>query len=214
MSLEKYQDLQNKLKLRKELLNLGIGCIMGPTGPKGDMGPSGLQGNIGPQGEKGDIGPKGEKGEKGDMGPTGPVAASSNEGIFFTSFLDSEESSTMSLDDTWMVPNISEHFKVLDDKQREVQPGIYEITFSGIVDGSDDVHGATFYLQTSEGSAIKDLTFQLPIGNGKQMSFSQSILFRFEKVTVLNVGFDILGDNNTSNVKISDVNLIMKKIHE
>ena len=24
MSLEKYQDLQNKLKLRKELLNLGI----------------------------------------------------------------------------------------------------------------------------------------------------------------------------------------------
>lgn len=202
MSLEKYQDLQNKLKLRKELLNLGIGCIMGPTGPKGDMGPSGLQGNIGPQGEKGDV------------GPTGPVASSSNEGIFFTSFLDSEESNTMSLDDTWMVPNISEHFKVLDDKQIEVQPGIYEITFSGIVDGSDDVHGATFYLQTSEGSAIKDLTFQLPIGNGKQMSFSQSILFRFEKVTVLNVGFDILGDNNTSNVKISDVNLIMKKIHE
>lgn len=175
---------------------------MGPTGPKGDMGPSGLQGNIGPQGEKGDV------------GPTGPVASSSNEGIFFTSFLDSEESNTMSLDDTWMVPNISEHFKVLDDKQIEVQPGIYEITFSGIVDGSDDVHGATFYLQTSEGSAIKDLTFQLPIGNGKQMSFSQSILFRFEKVTVLNVGFDILGDNNTSNVKISDVNLIMKKIHE
>lgn len=205
MSLEKYQDLQNKLKLRKELLNLGIGCIMGPTGPKGDMGPSGLQGNIGPQGEKG---------EKGDIGLTGPVASSSNEGIFFTSFLDSEESNTMSLDDTWMVPNISEHFKVLDDKQIGVQPGIYEITFSGIVDGSDDVHGATFYLQTSEGSAIKDLTFQLPIGNGKQMSFSQSILFRFEKVTVLNVGFDILGDNNTSNVKISDVNLIMKKIHE
>lgn len=48
MSLEKYQDLQNKLKLRKELLNLSIGCVMGPTGPKGDMGPSGLQGNIGP----------------------------------------------------------------------------------------------------------------------------------------------------------------------
>ena len=46
------------------------------------------------------------------------------------------------------------------------------------------------------------------------MSFSQNIVFRFEKLTVLEVGADILGDSGTSNVVITGVNLTIKKIHE
>ena len=116
--------------------------------------------------------------------------------------------------DSWLIPNESEYFSILNDTEIEVQPGIYEITFSGLIEQADETHGATFYLQNSEGSALKDLTFKLEPNSGKQMSFSQNIVFRFEKLTVLEVGADILGDSGTSNVVITGVNLTIKKIHE
>lgn len=45
------------------------------------------------------------------------------------------------------------------------------------------------------------------------MSFSQTILFRFEEATILQATVDILGEEGTSNVVVSSVNLIMKKIY-
>lgn len=45
------------------------------------------------------------------------------------------------------------------------------------------------------------------------MYFSQTTIIRFEKETSLQVVVSILGDENTSNVVISDVNLLIKKIH-
>lgn len=203
MDLQKYQELEKNLKLRNKLLKLGIGCLV--KGPKGDIGPTGP---IGPQGEIGPTGPT------GPTGATGEAAVSSNESLFFTSFSDTKDSNKMVLEDSWLIPSESKYFNILNDTDIEVQPGIYEITFSGLVNDSDDTHGATFYLQNTEGSALKDLTFELPIGNGKQMNFSQTIIFRFEKVTVLEVLADILGDTGTSNIIISSVNLLMKKIHE
>ena len=206
MDLQKYQELEKNLKLRNKLLKLGIGCVI--KGPKGDIGPTGPQGEIGP------TGPTGPQGDIGPTGATGEAAASSNESLFFTSFSDTKDSNKMVLEDSWLIPSESKYFNILNDTDIEVQPGIYEITFSGLVNDSDDTHGATFYLQNSEGSALKDLTFELPVGNGKQMNFSQTIIFRFEKVTVLEVYADILGDTGTSNIIISSVNLLMKKIHE
>lgn len=194
MNLQKYQELEKNLKLRNKLLKLGIGCVV--KGPKGDIGPTGPQGEIGP------------------TGPAGEASVSSNEGLFFTSFSDIKDSNKMVLEDSWLVPSESEYFTILNDTDIEVQPGIYEITFSGLINNSDDTHGATFYLQNGEGSALKDLTFELSIGNGKQMNFSQTIIFRFENVTVLEVVANILGDTDTSNVIVSNVNLLMKKIHE
>lgn len=203
MNLQKYQELEKNLKLRNKLLKLGIGCAV--KGPKGDIGPTGPQGEIGATGPQGEIGP---------TGPAGEVSSSSNEGLFFTSFSDTNVSNKMTFEDSWFIPSESKYFTILNDTDIEVQPGIYEITFSGLVNDSDDTHGATFYLQNIEGSALKDLTFELPVGSGKQMNFSQTIIFRFEKVTVLEAVANILGDTGTSNVTISSINLLMKKIHE
>lgn len=75
-------------------------------------------------------------------------------------------------------------------------------------------HGAIFYLQITEGSEIKGLSFQLDKGNVNQMYFSRTILFRFENKTNIEVLGYIIGDENTSNVIIKEVNLYIKKIHE
>lgn len=187
MSSQKFKELEENMKLRNKLLKLGIGCtLIGPTGPKGDQGIT---------------------------GPTGPVASSSNDSLLFANFIDSQDSGKLIIDNSWIIPNQSEYFLKLSNTEIEIQPGIYEITFSGLIEQADDTHGATFYLQNNEGDAIKDLTFTLEPGNGKQMSFSQNIVFRFEKTTILEVVADIIGDNN-SDVTITSVNLTMKKIKE
>lgn len=196
-------NLRNDLKLRRKLLNLGFGMVsVGPTGP------------IGSQGIQGDIGPTGPQGIQGEVGPTGPAAITSTDGLFFTSFEDGSTSNDLLLKDSWVLPNPSDYFSLASDHEIEVEPGVYEIVFSGFISEADDTHGAEFYLADENGAAIKDVHFKLPAGNGKQMYFSQSIIFRFEKITTLKVSTNILGDETSSKVVISDVNLLMKKIHE
>lgn len=202
MSDEKYCKLKENIELKNKLLSLGFCGIKGDKGDKGE---------IGPQGKDGKMGPTGPKGEKGD---TGPTASSSNESLFFASFIEADTSSSMDVDSSWLIPSPSSYFKLLNDSDIEVQAGIYEITFSGFIENADSTHGATFYLQTIDGSAVKDLTFILPVDSLMQMQFSQSIVFRFEDVTTLQVMVDILGDINDSNVVVKDVTLLMKKIHE
>ena len=90
---------------------------------------------------------------------------------------------------------------------------VYEIVFSGFISEADDTHGAE-YLSDETGAAIKDLHFKLSGGNGKRMFVSQSIIFRFEKITTLKANTNLLGDEASSKVVVSDVNLLMKKIHE
>ena len=167
--MKKYQELIENLKLRNKILNLGI-----------------CNSIIGPAGQKGDIGPTGPKGDHGDIGPTGPIAISSTEGLFFTNFLETNTSGEMLLQDSWLVPNESEYFSLLNETDIKVQPGIYEISFSGLIEKAD----------------------------GKQMNFSQTILFRFEQETTLQVKADILGNQDDSNVVVTNVNLVMKKIYE
>lgn len=194
MVCQKYQELEERLRLRNKLLKLGIGCsVVGPTGPRGERG---LQG------------------EKGDMGPAGQALPSTNEGLLSIGFLETDTSGVMTYQNPWIIPNPSSYFNLINDSDIEVQPGIYEIVFSGLIKDADDTHGGTFYLQTIEGSAIRDLIFELLPTDGKLMHFSQSIVFRFEDVTTLQVLAEIYGDEHDSNVNITDVNLLMKKIHE
>lgn len=191
MSLQKYQELKQNLELRNKLLSIGIGCPMvGPTGPKGN------------------------KGDKGDKGDPGSSTVSSSEALLFTSFNEANSSEKMIINDSWLIPSDSPYFTLTPENDIEVQPGIYQITISGLIKGVDNNHGAVFYLQNDEGDAIKDLTFELLAGSLSQMSFSQTILFRFEKMTILQLMANISGEELSSNVTISDVNLLMKKIHE
>lgn len=184
MSSNEYCELE---ALRKKLLKIGIGYPMG--------------------------GKRGAKGDKGDKGEPGPVIPSSTEGIFFTTFQESKISDQMFFEIPWVIPNLSEHFLVRDNDV-EVVPGLYEITFSGLIENVDNNHGGMFYLQTSEGTEIKGLSFQLDAGNIPKMYFSRTILFRFEEITTLEVMAYIIGEEVSSNVKISEVNLYIKKIHE
>ena len=198
----KYNELNESVELKRKLFSIGICPSMGPRGLKGDVGPTG------PKGDKGEIG------ERGPQGIPGEIPVSSYEGLAFASFTDAKSINNMEFENTWLVPNVSPYFTLLNNSEIELIPGIYEISFSGTIEGGDNTHGGTFYLQTSEGSALKDLTFTLPIGTLEMMHFSQTILFRFDKDTVLQVPVDILGDLNTSNVEIKNVTLLIKKIHE
>lgn len=136
------------------------------------------------------------------------------EGMFFTGFLETNISSIMQFDIPWLIPNDNKYFNKLNDEEIEVQPGVYEINLSGLIKNADLNHGGEVYLQTSEGTALKDLNFILLAGEDKKMYFSKNILFRFENPTILQVATNIIGDINDSNVVITEVSLFLKKIHE
>ena len=147
-------------------------------------------------------------------GNPGPIISSSVEGIFFTDFNELIASGEMVFDNTWLIPSVSDIFKVIDDSKVEVAPGIYEISISGLITGVDNDNGAEIYLLTNKGSAIKDLSFKFPKGSNSQSYFSKTTLFRFEEESILDVSVNILSDLQTSTISISEVNLILKKIHE
>lgn len=135
-------------------------------------------------------------------------------GVLFDSYNDANDVIAMILNDTWLVPEPSEYFIIPNNTEVEVSPGIYEINLSGIVSGVDTTHGGGFYLKDSTEAAIKDLTFELSMGNISEMYFGKAILFRFEEDTILEVMASMTGDINTSNVVVKDVTLLMRKIHE
>lgn len=179
------QNEQRELEnLRKKLLKIGIGYPLNKI--------------------KGPTGPKGEP---------GPVIPSSTETIFFTTFNELTKSDQLKFENLWLIPNPPTYIHI-NENQVELETGIYEITLSGEILNVDINHGAIFYLQTTEGSEIKGLSFQLDKGNVNQMYFSRTILFRFENKTNIEVLGYIIGDENTSNVIIKEVNLYIKKIHE
>lgn len=73
MSFQNCREFEENLRLRRKKLSLGICPSIGPTGP------------TGPQGERKDI---------------GSVPISSNEGLLFTSFIDTTIPEKLKLQDT------------------------------------------------------------------------------------------------------------------
>ena len=116
----------------------------------------------------------------GPTWPQGETPSSSTEGIFFASYNDTNDVEAMIINATWLVPEPSGYFIVPNNTEVEVVPGIYEIDLSGYIDGVDNTYGGSFYLVDSTGSAIKDLTFELPLSDISKMYFSKNILFRFK----------------------------------
>lgn len=118
----------------------------------------------------------------------------------------------MLIDTPWLIPNSSPYFSLPSTSEIEVQPGIYEITLSCLIEEADDTHGAEVYLMDDKGSTIKGLSFRLPACNTRQMHFSQTIVFRFEDTTILQSMVSIFGEDDTSNINLAEVNLLIKKI--
>ena len=193
-----YDKILEKQKLRKDMIDLGLICtIIGPTGPAGAIGPQGIQG---------------ETGLKGDPGPEGPSFPASVEAMFYTSYVDTKLEGLLTISSPWLIPNPSDYFEVVNENEVLVKPGIYEITLSGLISGSDNAHGGHFYLQDENGSEFRALSFSFPQSNGKYAQFYQTTLLRFEEDTKLSVNTIILGGASASNVEFSNVNLMIKKI--
>lgn len=120
----------------------------------------------------------------------------------------------MIYDNVWRIPNDTEIFNIIDESKVKVIPRIYEISISGLVTGIDDNNSAEIYLLTDKSAAIKDLNFKFPKNSGSQGYFSKTTLFRFEEETYLEINTNIISDLQTSTITISEVNLLLKKIHE
>ncbi len=160
-----------------------------------------------PKGDKGDVGPT------GPQGPIGPIMEGSTEGMLFASFAETNISGLMNIQDTHIIPTDSEFFKINGRNDIIVSEGVYEIAFSGAIEEVDSTHGGIFYVKDDAGQVVMDLSFKLPGGVVPQMHFSQNVVFEFKKDTTLQVMAGIIGDAASSQVKINDVNLLLKKIY-
>lgn len=187
------KQIKEKQKLRNNLLDLGLICtLVGPTGPEGKMG---------------EQGPQGEKGEDAINFP------SSVESMFYTSYMDTKEEGLLTISEPWLIPNPNDNFKILNEHEILIKPGIYEITMASFISGADNTHGGIIYLQDENKTSIKDLYFKLEQDEGKVMHFYQTSLLRIENDTKYSVFVSVLGDQLSSNVKFSNINLILKKLY-
>ncbi|MBD8924064.1 hypothetical protein EGR52_11825 [bacterium] len=187
------KQIKEKQKLRNNLLDLGLICtLVGPTGPEGRMGKQG---------------PQGEKGEDAINFP------SSVESMFYTSYMDTKEEGLLTISEPWLIPNPNDNFEILNEHEILIKPGIYEITMASFISGVDNTHGGIIYLQDENKTSIKDLYFKLEQDEGKVMHFYQTSLLRIENDTKYSVFVSVLGDQLSSNVKFSNINLIFKKLY-
>ena len=186
--------------------------IQGIQGEKGETGPTGATGPTGSAGAQGPQGIQGIQGDKGETGPTGPMAIPSNEALLFASFAETNYSRLMAIQNQDIIPATSNIFNI-DKEKIVIQPGTYEITLAGSIEKVDDSHGGIFYLMKNTGAVVMDLSFHLLAGSTTQMHFSQTVIYTFDTETTVQVQAGITGQQDTSNVRISDVNLLMKKIY-
>lgn len=187
------KQIKEKQKIRNNLLDLGLICtLVGPTGPEGRMG---------------EQGPQGEKGEDAINFP------SSVESMFYTSYMDTKEEGLLTISEPWLIPNSNDNFEILNEHEILIKPGIYEITMASFISGADNTHGGIIYLQDENKTSIKDLYFKLEQDEGKVMHFYQTSLLRIENDTKYSVFVSVLGDQLSSNVKFSNINLILKKLY-
>ena len=140
------------------------------------------------------------------------MAISSTEAILFASFAETNYSKLMTIQNQDIIPATSNIFNT-DKEKIVVQQGTCEITLAGSIKKVDDSHGGIFYLMKNTSTVVMDLSFQLLAGLTTQMHFSQTIIYTFDTETTLQVQAGITGQQDTSNVKVSDVNLLMKKIY-
>ena len=221
-------------KIKKRLYEIGIYGERGPKGEKGDslkiLGTYKTLEELTkahPEGKIGDMymvgnnvyvwnnktktwenigavkGPKGDQGEKGD---------SLLNAICYASFGQTTESRLLNFDDKKILPvdNNNFSFNGLNDIIIN-EPGNYEITLGGTISEVTATNGGIFYLKDQNGTVLSDLSFMVPAGGISMMQFSNTNFFTFDKPMTLQVMAGILGTPVTGNVKITSVNVIIRK---
>lgn len=211
---------------------------IGPTGPKGDIGPTGSPGQQGisekividdtltlEATEEADVVdqiednthhltfyiPKGETGPKGDTG-AGAGATSFN-AIIFAGYNDATDSRPLTIKEKIFIPESTPVFTVPTVINIEVKTtGIYEITLCGKISGVTDINGGKFFLiNTTTGTVINNLTFELKEGTTTDMTFSGTTTTQIFAPANFQVKTSIINDPSTSNIKFYDINLVMKR---
>lgn len=171
--------------------------------PRGKRGIQGEQGLIGPTGPQGEIGPQGLSGEEG---PT------SHPAVLFVSYAETNYSRTMPIQESKMIPADNNIFYIPNNTDITIiQEGTYEITLCGIISGVTTSNGGIFLLNDETGKVVQDLSFNLPAGNTSVVNFSEVIITDLKASTTLSVRCGITGDQSTSGIKFTCVNLVVKK---
>lgn len=90
--------------------------------------------------------------------------------------------------------------------------GIYEISFCGKISGVTDANGGKIFLNnTTTGTIINNLNFELKEGTTTDMTFSGTTTTQIFAPATFQVKTNINSNPVTSNIKFYDINLIMKR---
>lgn len=185
--------------------------------PKGEVGPTGPMGIQGPKGEKGDTGEKGEQGEKGDTGPVGPTGSmgpTSYDGVVFASYMDTTAAGIARVGATRIIPGYNKLFSIANNEIEVKLTGVFEVTLCGRISGVTNDTGASFSLyNATTGEDVSDLIFELDKGNTPDMDFSETNVVDIIGPAKLQLKTNISGDQDTSNIKFSYMNVLIKSFH-
>lgn len=151
------------------------------------------------------------KGEKGEVGPG--AGSTAHNAILSIRYADATDSRALTIKEKTFIPDPTTIFTIPSTINIDINvTGIYEITLCGKITGVTEDNGASFYLwNTTTGTVINNLTFSLLEGTTSTMNFSGITITQIFAPATLQVKTNITNDTTLSNIKFTDINLIIKR---
>lgn len=154
------------------------------------------------------------KGEQGEQGPAGSGAgATALNAVLFTGYQDAKDSRSLTIREKIFIPESTTIFTVPTTVRIDINTtGIYEIMLCGKISGVTEENGAKFFLlNTTTGTVINNLTFELKEGTTSDMTFSGTTITQIFAPASFEVKTSISSDPTTAKITFSDINLIIKR---
>ena len=168
----------------------------GAIGPQGPAGETGATGAIGPQGPQGPQGPAGATGATGPQGPAGTNAVS--QAAFYVNATQSLAPGTnAAISLAAATPNST--FTLSGNAVTLPVAGVYKITYTADVTGSQGNSVATLSLTDSTGTVIPNSSASESLEQNDTVNLAKSILYNAaagSTVAVRNTGTDTITLNN------------------
>lgn len=151
------------------------------------------------------------KGEKGEVGPG--AGSTAHNAILSIRYADATDSRALTIKEKTFIPEPTTIFTIPSTINIDINvTGIYEITLCGKITGVTEDNGASFYLwNTTTGTVINNLTFSLLEGTTSTMNFAGITITQIFAPATLQVKTNITNDTTLSNIKFTDINLIIKR---